>query len=925
MPTLLDRLVTNAGAGRPGVRRVLDLLTGGAAHHAVQEAPQGLYIGRRLTNDAAWRAWAASVGLPALDEHLHVTVLYSSVGVALPLAAGAVTVPAERITGIGHLGKDDALVVFFEDETLAARYAEALAAGARTTYSSYRPHMTLFYDTGKTVDPATIPLPGLPIELGPETAGPLAIDVFKAWNGAVEGSPVDAPGVPGVLEYRDVQLFHGTRAHITKFDPDHGATRGVSFAHQRQEAERYAREGSSPLGAVTGKREDDAPRVYEVRGRIRVLDASAPWSAHQALAVAAVLANGYQDFAAQIEHELQTDGAVDGWTMIQRLEAHDATHGTQWDRVADVHGYVRVDHSAGIEYKVYRPEPLEIVATHPVPEHEPHALHEVEPGVVNATREPRDPAAPSLLAQLIQKARRAWDESQVNRVRDGKGGKKDGTFAPKAHGAGGALTAEQSVLDARADRAFAAWETGARRMAATESMLVMFADGNMDELVGTKSAVRIPPGVRQRLRGARASHNHPNGSCVLSAADIITANDTRMSELRMVTRASLPVGRRGVMTRRDVTVSLRLNGKHSSEEQLERALFRELKKEGVLWVESYVMPSARSPLGRAMARTSKQGAERLVDEAMERAWKRLAKKMGWTYTRTDSAPSDRVGKAAEAGAPVARGDDFVLDDTMGPREALDYLRRWKAANDPQRVAKARRAFDAAKHPRWDDGPGGQPDGRFKPKDGVSGGTGSAARAWQGRPKPLKRALSKREVGQLGEQVALAFLRSRGAKDAGSMNLRTENFPVDLLHDHRVVEVKTGLVSNGRSAQQWRMTIGEPYESEKLMLARMSAEDKAAWNRQKMRAIRQRKEAVVRTYSRKLGRKVRGTTIAIILDPDRQVADIFEFDGFHERIGWTSELAKKGYRTTVKYGKATRKEATVLHQILALISPGDAHE
>lgn len=38
----------------------------------------------------------------------------------------------------------------------------------------------------------------------------------------------------------------------------------------------------------------------------------------------------------------------------------------------------------------------------------------------------------------------------------------------------------------------------------------------------------------------------------------------------------------------------------------------------------------------------------------------------------------------------------------------------------------------------------------------------------------------------------------------------------------------------------------------------------------------------------------------IIDPDRRVVDVYRFDGFHHRIAWNSETAKKGYVASYKF-------------------------
>ena len=164
----------------------------------------------------------------------------------------------------------------------------------------------------------------------------------------------------------------------------------------------------------------------------------------------------------------------------------------------------------------------------------------------------------------------------------------------------------------------------------------------------------------------------------------------------------------------------------------------------------------------------------------------------------------------------------------------------------------------------------------------------------------KRTLSRQESGALGEQIIIAHLKSQGKTDAASLNVRGNNFPVDLVHDHELIEVKTGLVSNGKSAQQWRATIGQPGKAETKWLKSASAEEKAAWNMRKQQAIIERKNAALQNYVKSSGHKVTGKTMAVILNPDSGKADLFMFDGFHARISWNSELARNGYVGTVSY-------------------------
>lgn len=177
------------------------------------------------------------------------------------------------------------------------------------------------------------------------------------------------------------------------------------------------------------------------------------------------------------------------------------------------------------------------------------------------------------------------------------------------------------------------------------------------------------------------------------------------------------------------------------------------------------------------------------------------------------------------------------------------------------------------------------------------------RAWSGEPTGGK--ISKQLAGAIGEEIIINHLRSLGFKDAGHLSAFVQsernNLPVDLIHDHQVIEVKTGQASNSKEAQQWRLTIGEPSAEEKAWLAKASPEQKALRNAKKQQEIHKRKMAEIARIEKELGFKVGGKTMTVILNTETQTADIYSFDGFHDRIGWTSESAKAGYVGSVRYG------------------------
>lgn len=148
----------------------------------VNQADDGLYIGRPVVNHAQLRAWATQHGIRLVPDP-HVTVLYSTRAITMPIARASVYVWPDAFKSIGALGPKGARVLFLDVPELAARNAQARTGGAEETWPTYRPHVTLWYEDDAMpsgLDPKTIPLPDFPIILGPEAAGPLWDDVF--WN-----------------------------------------------------------------------------------------------------------------------------------------------------------------------------------------------------------------------------------------------------------------------------------------------------------------------------------------------------------------------------------------------------------------------------------------------------------------------------------------------------------------------------------------------------------------------------------------------------------------------------------------------------------------------------------------------------------------------------------------------------------------------
>jgi hypothetical protein len=180
---------------------------------------------------------------------------------------------------------------------------------------------------------------------------------------------------------------------------------------------------------------------------------------------------------------------------------------------------------------------------------------------------------------------------------------------------------------------------------------------------------------------------------------------------------------------------------------------------------------------------------------------------------------------------------------------------------------------------------------------------SKERAFDGKSASLKRRPTPAETGHIATQVTLAYLAMRG--DAGSVALhrKVNNFPTDIFAPKlgMVVEVKGGLASNGRSAWHWKVAPGL-WPAEAAALAKMSPEKKRAYNAAKVKMTLGFKSAVVRQVSKQTGRTFRPTTVALVINPDKRIADVHVLNGFHAYVGWNSETAKNGYVGSFRYSR-----------------------
>lgn len=175
------------------------------------------------------------------------------------------------------------------------------------------------------------------------------------------------------------------------------------------------------------------------------------------------------------------------------------------------------------------------------------------------------------------------------------------------------------------------------------------------------------------------------------------------------------------------------------------------------------------------------------------------------------------------------------------------------------------------------------------------------RAFNGSPFETETKLSKLEVGTLGERIAIAYFQQQeGRADARPADQGHNNYAVDIYNDHQGVEVKAGQVSNGTTAQHWRVTIGEPSAKDKAWLKKATPEQKKAHNQAIAKLALQRKQAALTKLATSLGKPVKGFTLTSIINPDTRTADVYKFKGFHLYLRWNSEQAKAGYVGSFKY-------------------------
>lgn len=190
---------------------------------------------------------------------------------------------------------------------------------------------------------------------------------------------------------------------------------------------------------------------------------------------------------------------------------------------------------------------------------------------------------------------------------------------------------------------------------------------------------------------------------------------------------------------------------------------------------------------------------------------------------------------------------------------------------------------------------------FRAVPGVKIKKVSSTPHYKGQQVQHKTRISKYDTGKLGEHIAVAFMNKIGHQ-VTRMNVQHGNFPLDMITGKHAMEVKAGLVSNGLSAHKWNLKEGEPSERDKAWLKTASKAQVAKYHAVKKEEIIPRKMTAIKNVNKELGRNIKPYTVASIIHPDTQTADVYMFKGYHHEIRWRHSDTAKAYQGTYRYSK-----------------------
>lgn len=177
------------------------------------------------------------------------------------------------------------------------------------------------------------------------------------------------------------------------------------------------------------------------------------------------------------------------------------------------------------------------------------------------------------------------------------------------------------------------------------------------------------------------------------------------------------------------------------------------------------------------------------------------------------------------------------------------------------------------------------NGRWIDTPGAGNDASPEERVWNGKERPEESQLSWIEQGSLGEQLAINVLSDLHGTPFKSVNVGINNAPLDVVGGNWAVEVKSGMGTNGKSAQHWRITLGQPGEEEKAAMDLMDRKEKLEHNTWKRDQALKRKNTLVRSMGQKVGEEMKGMTVGVILDGQGTRGDVYLVPGFHKYMSW----------------------------------------
>jgi hypothetical protein len=188
--------------------------------------------------------------------------------------------------------------------------------------------------------------------------------------------------------------------------------------------------------------------------------------------------------------------------------------------------------------------------------------------------------------------------------------------------------------------------------------------------------------------------------------------------------------------------------------------------------------------------------------------------------------------------------------------------------------------------------------------GKVGGSAADTRVWSGTQQASAQELSneaagyaKLNTGQVGEKLAMKVLSEKFGVPFETLNVGKTNAPIDVVGNSSAVEVKTGLATNGPTAQHWRAMISKPSKKEQELIAKMTKEEKKELNRYKDQQTLERKHAMLDKMTEIAGTKIKPITVGIILSADGKKGDVFIIPGFHNRLKWAEHAVDANYAGT----------------------------